>query len=97
MKKIDKIRSILAEHREELKKKYKVKNIGIFGSYVKGKEAKESDVDILVEFTENIGLLEFIGLEYYLSDLIGVKVDLVMKTALRPRIGKRILKEVVYV
>jgi len=97
MEKIDKIRSILAEHREELKKKYKVKNIGIFGSYVKGKEAKESDVDILVEFTENIGLLEFIGLEYYLSDLIGVKVDLVMKTALRPRIGKRILKEVVYV
>ena len=97
MKKYKEIKYIISEHKKELKEKFKVNEIGVFGSYVKGKEAMESDVDILVEFTENIGLLEFIGLEYYLSDLIGVKVDLVMKTALRPRIGKRILKEVVYV
>jgi len=75
MKKYKEIKYIISEHKKELKEKFKVNEIGVFGSYVKGKEAMESDVDILVEFTENIGLLEFIGLEYYLSDLIGVKVD----------------------
>lgn len=96
MKKYKEIKDIISEHKKELKEKFKVQEIGIFGSYVKGKEKEGSDIDILVEFAENMGLLEFIGLEYCLSDLIGVKVDLVMKTALKPRIGERILKKVVY-
>lgn len=79
-----------------MRKKYSVKEIGIFGSYVKGEEKEESDIDILVEFEKPIGLLKFIELENYLTDLFKIKVDLVMKSALKPKIGERILKEVIY-
>jgi len=97
-KTIEEIRKILKEHREEIRKKYGVKEIGIFGSYVRREHKKESDLDVLVEFEEDadIGLLKFINLENYLSDLLGVKVDLVEKSALKPRIGKHVLKEVDY-
>ena len=96
MKTLEEIKSILAEHKEELKEKYKVKEIGIFGSFVKGKQGRRSDVDILVEFEEAIGLFDFMDLEDYLGKLLKAKVDLVSKRALKPRIGEHILKEVVY-
>lgn len=80
-----------------LKEKYRVKTFGVFGSCIKGRQRKKSDVDILVEFEEPISLLEFVALERQLSELVGKKVDLVMKTALKPRIGKHILEEVVYI
>jgi len=94
---LERIISILKEHKAELKEKYGVKEIGIFGSYVSGEYKEKSDIDILVEFEEDakIGLLKFVNLENYLSDLIGVKVDLVEKSALKPRIGKNILREVI--
>jgi len=95
MKTLEETKNILAENKKELRRKYKLKEIGIFGSFVRGEQTKGSDVDILVEFTEPISLLKFIELEYYISDLIGAKVDLVMKDALKPRIGKHILEEVV--
>ncbi|HID95112.1 MAG TPA: nucleotidyltransferase [Candidatus Latescibacteria bacterium] len=91
------ITNILKEHKEKLKDKYGVKEIGIFGSFVRGEQKLGSDIDILVEFEEDakIGLLKFVNMENYLSELLGVKVDLVEKSALKPRIGKHILKEVV--
>ena len=97
MSKIEKIREILSEHKPELVEKYSVKEIGVFGSYVRGEEKKKSDVDVMVEFepTASIGLLKFINMENYLSDLLGTKIDLVEKSALKPRIGKHVLKEVV--
>ena len=85
---------ILRQHFQEIKKKYSVSYLGIFGSYVRGEQTSESDLDLLVEFEEKPGLFEYIELEDYLSDLLGVKVDLVMKSALKPNIGKRILNEV---
>jgi uncharacterized protein len=85
---------ILRQHFPEIKKKYSVSYLGIFGSYVRGEQTSESDLDLLVEFEEKPGLFEYIELEDYLSDLLGVKVDLVMKSALKPNIGKRILNEV---
>jgi len=97
MSKLNQIREILKEHKTELAEKFKVKEIGIFGSYVKGEEKKRSDVDVLVEFKEPVGLFDFIELEEYLSKLIGLKVDLVSKKALKPIIGEYILKEVVYI
>lgn len=97
MKKLEEIKEILSKHKGELRGKYKVKEIGIFGSYVRGEQKGESDLDILVEFEETIDLLEFCGLEIYLSELLGVKVDLVLKSGLKPRIGKRILEEVISV
>ena len=80
-----------------LQERYKVKNVGVFGSYIRGDNNKESDVDILVEFHEPPTLLEFVALERHIGELAGMKVDLVMRTALKPGIGERILQEVVYV
>jgi uncharacterized protein len=77
--------------------KYKVKTIGVFGSYIRGEQKKKSDVDVLVEYHEPISLLEFVALERELSERIGEKVDLVMKTVLKPGICENILKEVVYI
>lgn len=98
MKTVEDIRRILAEHRGEIRRRFNVKEIGVFGSYVRGEQKKRgSDIDILVEFEEPIGLFKFMDLEEYLSNLLGCKVDLVSKKALKPRIGEHILKEVVYV
>lgn len=87
---------ILRQHLPELKEKYSVSYLGIFGSYIRGEQTKDSDLDVLVQFdgTKRIGLLAYVHLENYLSDLLGVKVDLVDKNALKPNIGKRILAEV---
>jgi predicted nucleotidyltransferase len=86
---------ILRQHLPELKDKYSVSYIGIFGSYIRGEQTKDSDLDVLVQFDKKPGLFKYIELEDYLSDLLGVKVDLVMKSALKPNIGKRIMNEVV--
>ncbi len=95
MKTLEEIKEILKKQKPFLKEEYGVSEIGIFGSYVRGEQRKKSDLDILVEFDKPIGLLKFIGLEIYLSEVLGVKVDLVMEGSLKPRIGKHILKEVV--
>lgn len=81
----------------ELKKKYPIKYMGVFGSYVRGEQNSSSDLDILVEFNGSITLFGYAKLENELSDKLGVKVDLVSKTALKSRIGKHILSEVVEV
>jgi len=78
-----------------LKERFKVKSIELFGSYVRGEQEEGSDLDVLVEFEGAPSLLKFIEMENHLSDILGVKVDLVMKDALKPAIGKRILEEVV--
>lgn len=97
MAKLKDIQESVKSHREELSRDYKVKEIGIFGSYIRGEQREKSDLDMLVEFEETIGLFKFVALERYLSRLLGVKVDLVMKSALKPRIGARILQEVAYI
>ena len=97
MKTLKEIKSTLETIKPTLKAQFKVKTIGVFGSFVRGEQKQQSDVDVLVEFEEPVGLFEFIDLEMYLSDLLGVKVDLVSKKALKPYIGKRILEEVVMV
>jgi len=92
-----KIEEILKQHKKELAEKYKVKEIGIFGSYVRREQKKRSDLDILVEFEEVPGLLKFIGLEEYLTKILGRKVDLVRRRAIRQELRDNILKEVVFV
>jgi len=68
-----------------------------FGSYVRQEQAADSDVDVLISFSEPPGLLRFIALENHLTDLLGIQVDLVMRDALKPHLGQRILQEVVSV
>jgi predicted nucleotidyltransferase len=94
---IEEIKRILARHKGELRENFKVKTVGVFGSYVRGEQKKKSDVDVLVEFEEPVGLFEFMDLEAYLTELLGVKVDLVSKKALKPHIGQHILEEVIII
>ena len=77
-----------------LRERYRVRTLGVFGSYARGEQRRQSDLDLLVDFDEPPSLLGFIALENYLSDLLGVKVDLVMRDALKPHIGRHILDEV---
>lgn len=95
-KELKEIEKILKENKPILAERFKVKEIGIFGSLVRGEEKRKSDVDILVEFHKPIGFFKFLELEEYLEKIIGRKVDLVSKKALKPRIGKYILDEVIF-
>jgi len=97
MKTIKEIKNLLSKHRKELEAKYKVKNIGVFGSFARGEQRTKSDIDILVEFKATVDFFEFLDLEEYLEGLLRVKVDLVTKRALKPLIKDKILNEVVYV
>ncbi|MEM2109996.1 MAG: nucleotidyltransferase family protein [Candidatus Odinarchaeota archaeon] len=90
-------KKIISQHRKELENRFNVEKIGLFGSYVRGEESEESDLDILVEFKEPISLFEFMELEEYLEEILKIKVDVVSKKGLNPYIGEQILNEVVYV
>jgi len=84
----------LEKHKKELQQQYKIKELGIFGSYVRGEQKRRSDIDILVEFDEVPDLFTFLELEGYLNRLLNIKVDLVRKKALRSQLKDRILNEV---
>ncbi len=87
---------VLREHLPELQSRYGVRSLGVFGSYVRGEAKKSSDLDLLVDLGDSrISLLKFIELENYLSDLLGIKVDLVERKTLKPTIGEYILAEVI--
>jgi predicted nucleotidyltransferase len=96
--KMKEVVSILRRHLPELQERFGVKTMGLFGSFVHGEERPSSDIDILAEFERERAptLFEFVRLQRQLSRIVGKKVDLVMKSALKPAIGKRILEETVY-
>lgn len=93
----EQIKKILSGQRDVLKNNYHVKELGLFGSVVRGENTKDSDVDILVEFETPVGFFEFIRLENFLAKVIGNKVDLVSKKALKRAIREEVLKHVMYV
>ena len=86
--------SRLRAHLPDLSLRYQIASLGVFGSYVRGDQRSDSDLDLLVEFREPPSLFQFIRLENELSDVLGIDVDLVMKSALKPAIGRHILEEV---
>ena len=92
--------SAIAQLREvlpELRRRYGVVSLGVFGSWTRGHTHPESDLDLLVELEDpSLSLLRFVALKHELSDLLGVPVDLVERDVLKPSIGKQILDEVVY-
>ena len=87
---------ILSHHLTQLKKEYGVEKIGLFGSIVRGEQTTVRDVDILVEFSQAVGMVRFLQLENNLQNL-NTKVDLVTKPALKKHIGQRFMQEVEYV
>lgn len=96
MKTFEELKEILTQHKEVLREKFKVKKIAIFGSYVRGEQNQESDIDILVEFREPVGFL-FIHLADYLEEILGAKVDLLTPDAIKPNRRKYIMEDLVYV
>jgi predicted nucleotidyltransferase len=74
-------------------KKYGVKKVGLFGSYVKGTAREDSDIDLLVEIDSEISLLDFVGLKLEIEDVLGINVDLVEYSSIKPRLKEKILNE----
>ena len=96
MKKTE-IVKIIKKNKPELASRYGVSQLGLFGSYVRQQENESSDIDILVSFSRDVDLFDFVDLRELLEKILNSKVDLVMVSALKPAIGKRILEEVEYV
>lgn len=98
MEPLDTIKAQLLRVKTAIQQEYHITQLGIFGSYVRGEQTEDSDVDVLVEFDPDFrfGLFTFCELEDQLSQAIGKKVDLVMKDALKPHLGQQILQEVIY-
>lgn len=93
------IMGVFAKHKNYLKQRFKVKQIGIFGSYVKGSRTRKSDLDILVEF-EDEGFETFdnyMELKFFLEEIFNIKVDLVIRHILRQELKEDILAEAIYV
>jgi uncharacterized protein len=97
MQSLDAIQTTLREQKPFLAEKYGVRIVGVFGSYVRQEQRPDSDLDILIEIDRppKISLIGLVELEDYLSEILGVQVDLAIKTNLKKRIGTRILEEVV--
>ena len=85
----------LRRHRRTLADRYHIESLGVFGSYVRNEQHDGSDLDVLVTFTQTPSLFTLVALQDELRDLLGMPVDVVLKTSLKPRIGHQILREVV--
>jgi hypothetical protein len=96
MKKLEELKEIIESHKHELSQKFKVKKIAIFGSCAKNEQTDKSDIDILVEFTEPVGLL-FVHLADFLEEILATKVDLLTPDAIKPNRHKYIMEDLVYV
>jgi len=98
MKDTYEIKEKLRAYKPIIKERFKVKNIGIFGSFARGEQTLKSDIDILVEFDkEGKTFRNYMELKYFLEDLLGLEVDLVMIGAIKDELKETILKEVQYV
>lgn len=96
MKTVKEIREIIQQKKPQLQKKFKVKDIALFGSYARGENTRESDVDIMVTFQRPVGF-EFFHLAEFLEEILGVKVDLVTRDGIKPNRWKYIKQDLMYV
>jgi len=97
MENLESITKKLSKNLPELKRRFLIERIGIFGSYTTGLNNEKSDIDILVEFEKTPDIFEFIRLKRNLSKLLNKKVDLVTKKAIKEKFRNRILNEVKYI
>ncbi len=90
----DEVLRVLREHRHELAQ-FRVTSLALFGSVARDEAGAHSDVDLLVEFDRPAGLLNYVGLQQHLEGLLGVRVDLVSRNALRPEFRGQVLSEAI--
>ena len=95
MKTLDEIKTLIDHESDVLAEKYGVAVIGIFGSYVRGEETPGSDLDLLAGILRPISLIDLVGAEHYLEDILGMDVDLVPERSLRTELRDDILREAV--
>lgn len=97
MKKKEEVISVLKENRPDIIQKYHITRIGIFGSVIRSEAGPGSDIDILVDFSDDAGLLDHSGLKIYLEKIFGQPVDVVPERAIRAELRMHILSELVYI
>ena len=93
---LQQIVDILAKAKPELQKKYPLSELAIFGSYARGDATEESDIDVLVDFNDKIGI-EFISLAFDIEDLFKAKVDVVSKGGIKPAYFEYVAQDLIYV
>jgi uncharacterized protein len=94
MKNLDDLLPRLRALQPELRRRYPIRGMGVFGSYVRGEQREDSDLDLLIECGDGMTLLDHAGIQEELTAALGVKVDLANSRTLKKRIGDRILSEV---
>jgi predicted nucleotidyltransferase len=97
MKTLEEIKQTLRATKPLLQQQYRVTEVGVLGSYARGEQTQTSDVDVLIDYEQAPTLFKLVELRDYLAQVVGVKVDVVTKNGLKPRIRERVLSEVVYV
>jgi predicted nucleotidyltransferase len=99
MSELDIIKQKIASNKEYLLETYGVEEIGVFGSFARGDYKKDSDIDIAIELNQKVpvGLFEFAGMQFHLEDLLNKKVDLVIKSSIKPLIKDRILSQLIVI
>ncbi|MBM4036180.1 MAG: nucleotidyltransferase family protein [Planctomycetes bacterium] len=93
MRKLEEIRAAICRHQAELHQRYKARVVGIFGSYMRGEQRDDSDLDLLAQFDDTASLFDLGGAQAMLSELLGVKVDLVPREDVRPELRDAIESE----
>jgi uncharacterized protein len=93
----DRVIRLLAGRRSELHEKYAVKSLALFGSVARDEAQRDSDVDLLVEFSHPVGLFQFIGLQQYLESILGCPVDLGTMNSLKPYLTENVMREAINV
>ena len=97
MKTLNEIRRILSAQKQSLCEKYQITELGVFGSYARGEQTEDSDIDIVVDYETAPTLIMLVELRDYLSQLFDLRVDVVTKNGLKSRIRDRVLDEVIYI
>jgi len=92
----DEICQNLSAQKTMLTERYKLSALGIFGSYTRSEQNSDSDLDVLIDYEEAPSLFTLIELEYHLSELLGINVDLITRKGIKPQLRRSILEEVVY-
>ena len=92
---IEDIQKTIAESKDEIRQKYRAEVKGIFGSYARGDNHADSDLDLLADFDAGADLLDLIGLQQFLEDKLGRKVDVVSRRGLREELRDAVLKEMI--
>jgi predicted nucleotidyltransferase len=89
------IQQVLHARSAELRDRFKVKSLALFGSYARNEQTNDSDLDILVEYFAPVTLFDVVDTELFLGDVLGMKVDLILKKSVHPEIRESVLREAV--